>query len=149
MKCINCGNSDTKVIDTRIINEASEIKRRRSCEKCSFKFNTYEKIEKKSITVIKSDNTNELFDLEKLLKGVVYACIKRPVMINQIRELVKKVEESIEGNTIKSKQLGNLVISKLKDLDEVAYIRFASVYKDFKNTDEFIKEIEKIRGERL
>ena len=144
MKCPFCGNSDTKVIDTRTMEDQSAIRRRRYCEKCQQRFTTYERIDSLPLSVIKSNNTRELFDREKLIKGIMMSCNKRPVSIEQIEQLAADIENNVLNSMrreIHSKELGEMVMEKLKDLDEVAYVRFASVYKQFKDIDSFMNEL--------
>lgn len=144
MKCPFCGNSDTKVIDTRTMDDQSAIRRRRYCEKCRQRFTTYERIDSLPLSVIKSNNTRELFDREKLIKGIMMSCNKRPVSIEQIEQLAADIENNVLNSMrreIHSKELGEMVMEKLKGLDEVAYVRFASVYKQFKDIDSFMNEL--------
>lgn len=144
MKCPFCGNSDTKVIDTRTMEDQSAIRRRRYCEKCQQRFTTYERIDSLPLSVIKSNNTRELFDREKLIKGIMMSCNKRPVSIEQIEQLAADIENNVLNSMrreIHSKELGEMVMEKLKNLDEVAYVRFASVYKQFKDIDSFMNEL--------
>ena len=144
MKCPFCGNNDTKVIDTRNMNDNNSIRRRRMCEKCLKRFTTFEKIEDSTLIVKKSNNTRESFDRNKLLKGIMISCNKRVVSMEQMEAIVDYVENfafSKSGNEIESKEIGNIVMSKLKDIDEVAYVRFASVYRQFKDIDSFMAEL--------
>lgn len=147
MKCPFCFNEDTKVIDTRSIEENSIIKRRRLCEKCKERFNTYEKLDIIPISVVKRDMTREPFEREKLLKGVLLACNKRPISMNDIEQLVKEVENKIYTlfkKEVNSQDIGELVMNKLEKLDAISYVRFASVYKEFKDIDSFMEEIAKV-----
>ncbi len=144
MKCPFCGNPDTKVIDTRTMEDQSAIRRRRYCEKCTKRFTTYERIDSLPLSVIKSNNTRELFDREKLVKGIMMSCNKRPVSVEQIEKIAMDIENTVLNSMrkeIHSKELGEMVMEKLKDLDEVAYVRFASVYKQFKDIDSFVNEL--------
>ncbi len=144
MKCPFCGNPDTKVIDTRTMEDQSAIRRRRYCEKCTKRFTTYERIDSLPLSVIKSNNTRELFDREKLIKGIMMSCNKRPVSVEQIEKIAMDIENTVLNSMrkeIHSKELGEMVMEKLKDLDEVAYVRFASVYKQFKDIDSFVNEL--------
>ncbi len=145
MDCPYCGAIDTKVIDSRPYNSDNSIKRRRECIICSKRFTTYEKIEPIPIIVKKKNNTEETFNKTKLLKGVERAVIKRDINLEVLEKFVTEVEDCIRQKyhlKITSTQLGELVMEKLKKLDEIAYIRFASVYKDFSDVRSFIKEIE-------
>ena len=144
MKCPFCGNPDTKVIDTRTMEDQSAIRRRRYCEKCTKRFTTYERIDSLPLSVIKSNNTRELFDREKLIKGIMMSCNKRPVSVEQIEKIAMDIENTVLNSMLKeihSKELCDMVMEKLKDLDEVAYVRFASVYKQFKDIDSFVNEL--------
>jgi transcriptional repressor NrdR len=144
MKCPFCDNTDTRVIDTRTMDDQSAIRRRRYCDKCQQRFTTYERIDSLPLSVIKSNNTRELFDREKLVKGIMMSCNKRPVSIEQIEQLALEIENSVLNSMrreIPSKELGEMVMEKLKNIDEVAYVRFASVYKQFKDIDSFMTEL--------
>lgn len=147
MRCPFCGHDDSKVIDSRPTDEGVAIRRRRECIKCSQRFTTYEKVESLPIVVIKKDKTRELFSREKLLAGLTRACEKRPVETNVLDRLVDKIESDLQ-NTLKrevsSKEIGEKVMEGLKDIDEVAYVRFASVYRQFKDVTTFIAEINKL-----
>lgn len=147
MRCPFCYNGDTKVIDTRSIEDNTIIKRRRLCEKCNERFNTYEKLDIIPISVVKRDMTREPFNADKLLKGVLLACNKRPIPMNDIEQLVKEVENKIYTTAkkeISSQNIGEMVIERLKMLDPIAYVRFASVYKEFKDISSFMNEVEKV-----
>ena len=134
MRCPFCYNEDTKVIDTRSMEENTIIKRRRLCEKCNERFNTYEKLDIIPISVVKRDLTRERFDTDKLLKGILLACNKRPISMNDIEQLVKEIENKIYTTAkkeINSQDIGEMVMERLKNLDPIAYVRFASVlYND-------------------
>lgn len=150
MMCPFCNAKDTKVIDSRR-NEDFSIRRRRECEKCKKRFTTYEKIETSPVLVIKKDNKREPFDKEKLRRGILSSCIKRPISIKTIDKLVDEVEKEVmlyEGNEIKSLEVGNIVLKKLKKIDDIAYIRFASVYREFKEIENFSKEVENINHKK-
>ncbi len=151
MKCPFCGNDDTKVIDTRNMSENNSIRRRRMCEKCSKRFTTFERMEETPLIVKKSNNTRESFSRNKLLKGIMISCNKRIVSMEQMEAIVDYVENfafSKNGNEIESKEIGNIVMNKLKDIDEVAYVRFASVYRQFKDIDSFMSELALMLKER-
>lgn len=151
MKCPFCNFADTKVIDSRAQDDNSVIRRRRVCEKCGKRFTTYERVDMIPITVIKRDATREIFDKAKLQNGIMKSCNKRPVTAQQIQKLVDDIENTLAGSgerEVESKQLGNMVIERLKDLDEVAYVRFASVYRQFKDINSFIDELEKMLHEK-
>ena len=147
MRCPYCGFADSKVIDSRPAEEGAAIRRRRECIKCAKRFTTYEKVESLPIIVIKKDKTRELFDREKLLAGLMRACEKRPVSTQKLDLLVDKIESDLY-NTLKreisSTEIGEKVMEGLKDIDEVAYVRFASVYRQFKDVNTFIAEVNKL-----
>jgi transcriptional repressor NrdR len=147
MKCPYCGYYDTGVIESRHIENELVTRRRRICKKCNKRFTTYERIDLIPLMVIKKDGRREPFSREKITNGIIKACEKRPISIETINNLVSNIEEAIKSkgvNEIKSNLIGELVISRLGDLDEVAYVRFASVYRQFKDLSSFVKEIRKI-----
>ena len=147
MKCPFCNYENTKVIDSRPAEENSIIRRRRVCEECGRRFTTYEKIESIPLMVIKKDNTREIYDRAKIEAGVMRACHKRPVSVHQISALIDDVENAIfnqEEKEIESKVIGEMVMDKLKDLEAVAYVRFASVYREFKDVNTFFDELKKM-----
>ena len=147
MKCPYCGKEDTRVIDSRPADGDTSIRRRRICDACGKRFTTYEKIETIPLVVIKKDNNSEPYDRSKIEGGILRACHKRPVSINQIKKLVDEIETEIysrEEKEISSREIGELVMSRLKDLDPVAYVRFASVYREFKDVETFMDELKKI-----
>ena len=147
MRCPFCGFEDSKVIDSRPTDEGVAIRRRRECIECGQRFTTYEKVESLPIIVIKKDKTRELFNREKLLAGLTRACEKRPVEASTLDHLVDKIENDLQ-NTLKreisTKEIGEKVMEGLKDIDEVAYVRFASVYRQFKDVNTFIAEVNKL-----
>ncbi len=147
MKCPFCGSDDTRVIDSRPADDNTSIRRRRMCDGCKKRFTTYEKVETIPLVVIKKDNSREQYDRAKITAGVLRACHKRPVSINQINELVDEVETEIfnrEEKEIPTSVIGEIVMDKLKDLEAVAYVRFASVYREFKDVNTFMDELKKI-----
>ncbi len=147
MKCPYCGYVEDKVIDSRPTDENSAIRRRRECSKCQRRFTTYEKVESVPLVVIKKDKTRQLFDREKLLNGLLRACEKRPVSIEELENLVDGIESQICNSfkrEVTSQEIGEMVMEKLKDLDEVAYVRFASVYRQFKDINTFMDELNKL-----
>ncbi|MEO0089068.1 MAG: transcriptional regulator NrdR [candidate division WOR-3 bacterium] len=150
MRCPNCNVDNDRVIDSRPVLNGEAIRRRRECLNCGQRFTTFEYIEQIPLMVIKSDGRREPYNREKLIKGIVLACRKRPISQEKIQEIVNLIEkEMIDNNQleIESKYLGEKVLDYLKKIDEVAYVRFASVYKNFQNIDEFIREIKKIKKE--
>ena len=151
MKCRYCSSTESKVVDSRPTEDGTSIRRRRECINCGKRFTTYEKIEEIPIMVIKKDGTREPFDSEKILSGVRKACEKRPVstadMELLVDNVVREVFNSLEQE-VKSEAIGEMVMSRLKDLDEVAYVRFASVYRQFKDINTFIDELEKLLVEK-
>ena len=147
MKCPYCGYPDTRVIDSRPAEDRSSIRRRRSCDECGKRFTTYENVETIPLIVIKKDNNREQYDRTKIEAGVLRACYKRPVSAEQIQNLVNAAEVeifSLEAKEIPSSTIGEIVMEKLKDLDAVAYVRFASVYREFKDVNTFMAELKKI-----
>jgi transcriptional repressor NrdR len=151
MKCPFCGSEETKVIDSRTYLDGNSIKRRRECERCQKRFTTYEKIGDLALYVLKKDGTRQEFSREKVYSSIIRALEKRKINREKIEESVDKLERDIltlYSGEIKSSDLGNAIMSYLLDLDEVAYVRFASVYKEFKDLDNFIKEIDKIRNDK-
>ena len=144
MKCPFCGYEESKVIDSRPTDEGERIRRRRECLKCTKRFTTYEMIESLPIVVIKKDGSRETFDRQKLLTGMLRACEKRPVSIEMLDRAISDIETVIQNSLdreVSSDKIGELVMEKLKEIDEVAYVRFASVYREFKDVDTFLKEI--------
>ena len=151
MKCPYCGHPDTRVIDSRPAEDGSSIRRRRSCDECGKRFTTYEKVETIPLIIIKKDNNRETYDRSKIESGVLRACHKRPVSATQITSLVDEVENEIstlEDKEIPSRVIGEIVMKKLKDLDAVAYVRFASVYREFKDVDSFMDELKGFIGKK-
>ena len=147
MKCPFCGHENTRVIDSRPAEENNSIRRRRVCDECNKRFTTYEKIETIPLIIIMKDNNRETYDRAKIEAGVLRACHKRPVSAAQISQLVDEVETeifSMEEREIPSQIIGELVMNKLKDLDAVAYVRFASVYREFKDINTFMDELKNV-----
>ena len=147
MKCPFCGYEESKVIDSRPTDEGEKIRRRRECISCANRFTTYEIIESVPIMIIKKDKSRESFNRDKLLKGMVRACEKRPVAIDTLEKIVDEIEAEIQNSLdreITSDKIGELVMDKLKDVDEVAYVRFASVYRQFKDINTFMSELKKL-----
>jgi len=148
MRCPNCQYEDTKVLDSRPVDDGSAIRRRRECEKCEFRFSTYEEIEILDLTVIKKDESRETFSKEKLVRGIKRAFEKRPSSEETLRKLVSGIEIDIQKKAkdgeIKSLDIGEIVMKKIKKVDKVAYIRFASVYREFEDLDEFKEELKKL-----
>ncbi len=146
MKCPFCGKENTKVIDSRPTDDGS-IRRRRQCDECGKRFTTYEKVETMPLIVIKKDDTREPYDREKIVAGIVRSCHKRPVSIKKINAMADEIETQIFNmgeKEIPTTTIGRIVMDKLKNLDEVAYVRFASVYREFKDVNTFMDEIKKI-----
>lgn len=144
MRCPNCGYEENKVIDSRPLTKENGIRRRRECERCKYRFTTYEYVSLTTALVVKSNGTREEFNREKLIRSIMLACVKRPVSMDTITSMVKEVENKIltEGlSEIPSKDIGEVIIGALRRIDKVAYIRFASVYHDFENVDEFNRRI--------
>jgi len=144
MKCPYCGSDDTRVADSRPVEESNSIRRRRVCDGCGKRFTTFEKIESFHMIIIKKDNNREQYDRLKIESGILRACYKRPVSADQIQKLINEVEREIfyqEMNEIASSKIGEMVMNKLKDVDPVAYVRFASVYREFKDINTFMDEL--------
>lgn len=151
MKCPYCGFEEDRVIDSRPTEEGYAIRRRRECLDCKKRFTTYENIERKPLMVIKRDNSRQVFDASKLLNRLLIACAKRPVPIAVLEDIVSEIEGSFYKEHLRevtSAEIGDQVMERLKEIDEVAYVRFASVYKDFDDIDTFTREIRKIKKER-
>ena len=151
MKCPFCGYTDSKVIDSRPAEDGTTIRRRRECLECQKRFTTYEIIERMPLVVIKRDGSRESFDKVKIINGVIRACEKRPVTMTQIEDLANDIELELRGrleSEVKSEVIGEMVMARLKDLDEVAYVRFASVYRSFKDINTFMEELSKLLTEK-
>ncbi|MBE5877108.1 MAG: transcriptional repressor NrdR [Lachnospiraceae bacterium] len=147
MKCPFCGHENTRVIDSRPADENNSIRRRRVCDDCNKRFTTYEKIETIPLIIIKKDNNRETYDRAKIEAGVLRACHKRPISVDQMNKLVDEIETEIfnrEEKEIPSQMIGELVMEKLQDLDAVAYVRFASVYREFKDINTFMDELKRV-----
>ncbi len=145
MKCPACGSTESKVIDSRPMTEGNSIRRRRECLACQKRFTTYEIIETVQMFVVKKDGNKEIFDRNKLLSGIMKACEKRPVNAEEIvNEIENELQNSLSGE-VTTKEIGEIVMNKLKDRDDVAYVRFASVYREFKDLDTFIKELSSLK----
>ena len=147
MRCPYCGADDSKVIDSRPTEDGEKIRRRRECLSCKKRFTTYEIVETVPLMVIKKDGSRQMFDSQKLLNGIMRACEKRPVSTNDMERVVNEIETASQNfmeREIKSDRLGEMVMEKLKDLDEVAYVRFASVYREFRDVNTFVEEVNKL-----
>lgn len=147
MKCPYCSHPDTKVIDSRPAEDGNSIRRRRVCDVCGKRFTTYEKIETIPLIIIKKDNNREQYDRGKIENGVLRACYKRPVSAQEIQSAIDRIETrifSLEAKEVPSSRIGEIVMEELKNLDEVAYVRFASVYREFKDVNTFMDELKKI-----
>lgn len=148
MKCPYCSFLESKVIDSRPTDEGGSIRRRRECLKCGKRFTTYEKIEAVSIAVVKKDNSRQQFDRNKILKGIITACEKRPISLARMEKIVDDIESELyqaQEREIDTTRIGEKVMEKLKTLDDVAYVRFASVYKRFDDVETFMKELQELR----
>lgn len=148
MKCPYCKHTESKVIDSRPTVDGESIRRRRTCQKCGKRFTTYETIETNSLMVIKKDGSRQQYDREKLMRGIVKACQKRPVTKAQMDALLSDIEQRLYSrleNEVSSMTIGEMVVERLVDIDEVAYIRFASVYRDFQDVDSFMDELKRIQ----
>jgi transcriptional repressor NrdR len=151
MRCPFCDNQETKVIDSRPTEDGYAIRRRRECERCSRRFTTYEKVEEVILMVVKKDGSREAFDRTKLMNGILKACEKRPVTVATIENMVDQIERGLNNmmeKEIESSFIGELIMEQLKDVDQVAYVRFASVYRQFTDVNTFVAEIEKLLGKQ-
>lgn len=147
MKCPFCGNDNTRVVDSRPVDDNTAIRRRRMCDSCGKRFTSYEKVELSPLMVVKKDLTREQYNRNKIEDGVIRACHKRPVSAQQIKDLVDSVETEIYNKgerEISTAKIGEMVMKRIKDLDAVAYVRFASVYREFKDVETFMDEIRKM-----
>lgn len=148
MRCPVCEHTESKVVDSRPADDGDSIRRRRECLSCGHRFTTYERLGEQPVIVIKSDNSSEAFDREKLMRGLLIACAKRPVPREDIIALISGIEgelRTLPKGEVFSRDLGDMVLARLADIDEVAYIRFASVYKDFQNVEEFASALKDVR----
>lgn len=148
MRCPSCGHEESKVVDSRPTEDGTSIRRRRKCMGCGYRFTTYERLGENPLIVVKSDGSSEAYDREKLFRGLLIACAKRPVSSDEISTLIDDIEAEMRNSMlteIKSKDLGHIAMRKLAAVDEVAYIRFASVYKDFQNVEEFSALLEEMK----
>lgn len=144
MRCSNCNNKNTRVLDSRPIEEGESIRRRRECENCGFRFTTFERIEEVPLIVVKKDGNRQVFSREKLVRGLIRACEKRPVPLDKMEEIAFYVEKELRNtgvSEVDSKEIGELVMDRLSKVDEVAYVRFASVYRQFKDITVFLDEL--------
>ncbi len=151
MRCIFCGHPESKVNDSRSTEDGGAIRRRRECLECGKRFTTYEKVESIPLIVVKKDKTRQQFDRDKLLNGLLRACEKRPVSLQQLEKVIDEVEANIHNSLereVSSGQIGELVMHKLKSIDEVAYVRFASVYRQFKDVNSFMDELKSLLKEK-
>ena len=148
MRCPVCGNDESKVIDSRSSDDGTSIRRRRECLACSHRFTTYERISDSPLVVIKADGSSEVYDRQKLMRGIMTACAKRPIPPERISALIDDIETELRNSVkgqVRSKELGNMALERLSELDEVAYVRFASVYRDFQNVEEFSAALEEMK----
>jgi len=151
MKCPFCGGDSTRVLDSRPTDESTSIRRRRECESCGARFTTYERYEKLPFLVVKKDGRREKFSREKLLNGLLRACEKRPISVDTVNRIVNQVENEVVKSgkyEVISSEIGEMIMAELKSLDRVAYVRFASVYKEFRDIDHFMDIIEELRDDR-
>ncbi len=151
MRCPFCDNQETKVIDSRPTEDGHAIRRRRECERCSRRFTTYEKVEEVILMVVKKDGSREAFDRRKIMNGIIKACEKRPVAAATIENMVDQIERGLNNmmeKEVNSSFIGELIMEQLKDVDQVAYVRFASVYRQFTDVNTFVAEIEKLLGKQ-
>lgn len=147
MKCPYCGSESSRVIDSRPAEDNNAIRRRRQCDDCGKRFTTYEKIETEPLTVIKKDKTRQMYDRSKIRHGIVQSCHKLPISMEQIDKAVDEIETKIFNlglREVETSQIGEIVMDKIKDLDEVAYVRFAAIYREFKDVNTFMNELKKL-----
>lgn len=148
MRCPSCGFPESKVVDSRPSDDGAAIRRRRECLECQHRFTTYERLGDTPLLITKSDGSSETYDRNKLLRGVTVACAKRPISPDQITSLIDDIEAELRGaprTEIQSQDLGTMVLERLRNLDDVAFVRFASVYRDFKDVEEFASALEELR----
>jgi transcriptional repressor NrdR len=151
LKCPYCGYGESKVVDSRPTDEEAAIRRRRECEKCAKRFTTYEKIEEMPLIIVKKDGSREVYLRSKMMNGLLRACEKRPISISQIEAIADDIEKELYNSMekeIDSKKIGEMVMNRLKKIDDVAYVRFASVYRQFKDINTFLEELNKLINER-
>ena len=151
MKCPHCEFEETKVVETRCSEESSKVRRRRLCEQCSYRFTTYEFVEYAPVMIVKRDQSRERFDRKKVYTGLLKACEKRPVPMQELENIVQEIETSVQSSLereVSSSYIGELCMKFLRNLDEIAYIRFASVYKEFKDLNEFMHELKNFINEK-
>lgn len=147
MKCPSCQNSNTRVLDSRPVDDGRSIRRRRECERCSFRFTTFEKVEEIPLIVVKKEGTREEFSRDKILRGLIKACEKRPVALKKLEDITADVEKELRSqgvSEIDSEVIGEMVMERLSKVDDVAYVRFASVYRQFKDINVFIEELKEL-----
>ncbi|MFP3124928.1 MULTISPECIES: transcriptional regulator NrdR [Bacillaceae] len=147
MRCPNCSHNGTRVLDSRPVDDGRSIRRRRECESCLYRFTTFERVEETPLIVVKKDGTREQFSKEKMLRGLIKACEKRPVSLKQLEDVTQHVERELRNigvSEVESDKVGEMVMEALRDIDEVAYVRFASVYRQFKDLNVFIEELKDI-----
>ncbi|MEQ2526974.1 transcriptional regulator NrdR [Robertmurraya yapensis] len=147
MKCPSCQNSNTRVLDSRPVDDSRSIRRRRECERCSFRFTTFEKVEEIPLIVVKKEGTREEFSRDKILRGLIKACEKRPVALQTLEDITGEVEKELRSqgvSEINSEIIGEMVMERLVKVDDVAYVRFASVYRQFKDINVFIEELKEL-----
>ncbi|MFE8696971.1 transcriptional regulator NrdR [Cytobacillus sp. FJAT-53684] len=147
MKCPSCQSNNTRVLDSRPVDDYRSIRRRRECESCAYRFTTFEKVEEIPLIVVKKEGTREEFSRDKILRGLIKACEKRPVALKELEEITSSVEKELRSNgvsEIKSEAVGEMVMDRLAKIDDVAYVRFASVYRQFKDINVFIEELKEL-----
>lgn len=151
MKCPKCGEGDTKVLESRLSQDGFSVRRRRACNKCQHRYTTYEKEEELTLQVKKRDGSFDIFDREKIISALSMACRKRQISMDQIEQMVCGIEAELRSSSsriIPSQKIGDLVMTKLRTTDHVAYVRFASIYRDFKDPEEFIKALKELQNQR-
>ncbi len=147
MRCPSCQHNNNRVLDSRPVDDSRSIRRRRECEECGYRFTTFEKVEELPLIVVKKEGTREEFSREKILRGLIRACEKRPVALKQLEDITAEIEKELRSNAvseINSEDIGEMVMDRLAQVDEVAYVRFASVYRQFKDINVFIEELKEL-----
>lgn len=152
MNCPFCHQKDTRVVDSRLLQESNLVKRRRKCDSCQKRFTTFEKIQMEKLLVVKNDGRREEYDREKISSGIQKACQKRPISVLQIERMIDNIERAVYElgeQEVKTREIGNIVMNHLRELDTVSYVRFASVYRNFKDIDEFVKDLKLENDQRI
>lgn len=151
MKCPSCASTDSRVLESRLLDQDSTLRRRRECPECKARFTTYERVESVPLTVVKRDGKRQPFDLQKLQRGILHATVKSPVPADDVAALAAEIEAALARRNVReisSEEIGNLVLERLRTVDEVAYVRFASVYRNFSSIEDFMRELSRLAGKK-